>query len=136
MSTSKRRSAVGFSLIELLIVLAIVAALATLAYPDYRQYRLQALRSDGRNLLLELAARQEAHFAHSNRYITDENALENLALPVSSHGHYRAVVSEGPGGYRLLATPRFHDPECATLSLDALGSRGHSGQGDLKRCWG
>ncbi|QLF92767.1 prepilin-type N-terminal cleavage/methylation domain-containing protein [Pseudomonas sp. ABC1] len=136
MSATNRTPAAGFSLIELLVVLAIVATLVTLAYPDYRHYRLQALRSEGRSLLLELAARQEASFAHSNRYLTDETDLRHLGLAVSSHGHYQAVVNEGPGGYRLLAIPRVHDPDCGTLSLDALGSRSHSGQGDLKRCWG
>ncbi|MDQ7974852.1 MAG: prepilin-type N-terminal cleavage/methylation domain-containing protein, partial [Rhodocyclaceae bacterium] len=42
-----RRSASGFTLIELMIVVAVIAILAAIAYPSYQEYVMRSRRVEG-----------------------------------------------------------------------------------------
>ena len=60
----------GFTLIELMIVVAVVAILAAVGYPSYRDYVARGQRSQGQQLLSDIAQRQEQFLLDSRRYAT------------------------------------------------------------------
>jgi len=49
----------GFTLIELMITVAVVAILAVVAYPSYKDHIARGQRSQGQQLLSDIAQRQE-----------------------------------------------------------------------------
>lgn len=136
-----KRSALGFTLLELMIVLVVAAILVSIAIPSYNDYTERARRADGQALLLDAAARQERYFYSNNTYTTDLTLLGYAASPaVSEEGHYQVSAAAGPNGiaagYELTAAPQGPQAsdDCGGLTLDSTGSKGHNGSGS--RCWG
>lgn len=143
----------GFTLIELLTVLAIIAILVAIAYPSYQQYVMRANRSEGKNLLLRIAAEQEKFFTTFNRYSanitgprTGDPATSGLNMDDSTEGaapgdtafYTAAVVVAGNGlSYTLRATPsgafQATDP-CGALTLTNAGVRDAEGPSP-DGCW-
>jgi type IV pilus assembly protein PilE len=60
----------GFTLIELMIVVAVVAILAAVAYPSYQDHIARGQRSQGQQLLSDIAQRQEQFLLDGRRYAT------------------------------------------------------------------
>jgi type IV pilus assembly protein PilE len=73
MKAQKRSS--GITLIEMLIVMAVIAILAAVALPSYERYILRGYRTEARNALLEIAARQERFRYNSPVYAASLGAL-------------------------------------------------------------
>ena len=137
----------GFSLIELMMVLVIVGILTSIAYPSYQDYVARARRTDGKTLLMDVAARQERYFADHNSYSTDVTDLGYTAAN-SKEGFYTATVAagamDGSGdittAYTITAAPvaaawgGSGDTKCGDLILDSRGGQGTSaGTNDV--CW-
>ena len=80
----------GFTLIELLVVIAIIGILLAIATPAYTSYVQQAHRTDAKNALLDLAAREEKYFSINNTYTADPTQLygsgTTFPLGVNSNG--------------------------------------------------
>ena len=72
----------GFTLIELMIVVAVVALLAAVGYPSYRDHVARSQRSQGQQVLSDIAQRQEQFLLDSRSYATalGSGGL-NLSLP-------------------------------------------------------
>jgi type IV pilus assembly protein PilE len=64
------RRASGFTLIELMIVVAVVALLAMVAYPSYQDHIARGQRSQGQQLLSDIAQRQEHVLLDRRLYAT------------------------------------------------------------------
>lgn len=132
----------GFTLVELMIVVVIVGILASVAYPSYQQYVLRSKRSEGKAMLMDIAARQERFYFDKNTYADDLTDLGyGSATPKSAEDNYEASVAAGPSGdiatsYTITITPLSAggDPECGDLTLDSRGTQSSSA-GDLDRCW-
>ena len=60
----------GFTLIELMIVVAVVALLAVVGYPSYRDHIARSQRSQGQQLLSDIAQRQEQYLLDRRQYAT------------------------------------------------------------------
>ncbi len=73
---SKRSSARGFTLVEVMVVVAIVAILAALAYPSYRESIRASQRADVQRALVEAA--QFMRRFHSSR-----DTYAGAALPAN-----------------------------------------------------
>jgi type IV pilus assembly protein PilE len=98
-----RRAAMGFTLIEVMIVVAIIGILAAIAYPSYREYIMRGRMVDGTNGLAEMRARMERHFQDNRDYqnVPGFNSPCNVA---QTYGDFVVTCAAvGPTTYRLEA---------------------------------
>jgi type IV pilus assembly protein PilE len=128
------QKAKGFTIIELLIVMGIVAILAAVAVPNYRKYVLQGFRTEGRNMLLDVAARQE-RFRYNGPYATN---ISKLGLPTpyeSENKKYRLEMVATDLTYTLTAIPQRNQEQdaCGFLTLDNLQQK--TSQKVAPKCW-
>ncbi len=101
------RRACGFTLIELMIVVAVVALLAAVGYPSYRDHVAKAQRSQGQQILSEVAQRQEQYLLDRRAYAT---AASELSWGPPADSKYQAPVftvdnSVVPPRYLVCMTP-------------------------------
>jgi type IV pilus assembly protein PilE len=83
----------GFTLIELMIVVAIVAILAAVGYPSYRDHIARGQRSQGQQMLSDIAQRQEQFLLDARRYAT---TMAELRASVPDGIKYDAPVFTVP----------------------------------------
>ena len=131
----------GFTLLELMIVLSLIAILAAIAVPAYGRFAERARRSDGQNMLLQMAAAQERFFTNNNRYAA--SVVELGVGGTSEDGHYTLTIGPGPSGdtqsFLLTASPAVTSAQasdsCADLTYNSLGVRASSGTTTNGKCW-
>ena len=74
----------GFTLIEVMITVAIIAVLAAIGYPSYRDHIARGQRSEGQQLLADIAQRQEQFLLDRRQYATAFGGGGlNMTLPTS-----------------------------------------------------
>lgn len=142
-ATKAFRRIAGITLIELMLVVAIIGILGAFALPAYQDYVTRAKRTDGRNILMDMASRQERYYFDNNTYTTDPTELGYNADPASSpDGNYSVSINNNPTGdistgYTIVATPTgsFSDPGCGNLSLNSRGVKSSTGSRPNDRCW-
>jgi type IV pilus assembly protein PilE len=141
-----RRSATGFTLIELMLAIAIVAILAAIAYPAFQGPLFKARRSDGLVALMQLQVAQERWHSNHGRYAT---LTELGAAATSPSRHYQIAVEAASAlGFEAVATAtglQARDRVCKVMLLSV--SNGHTqyasgadagvgnGAADNRRCW-
>jgi type IV pilus assembly protein PilE len=147
--TQRRSSSAGFTLIELMVAIAIAAVLATIAVSSYTNQVRKTRRTEARNALLDLAAREERFFSTNNAYTTAFGGLGYAAAfpqPVGS-GYYTVSVCVAPGPgpacagnavtgniFVLTATAvgvQAKDTACASFTVDNTGLQ----NGTNANCW-
>ena len=145
----------GFTLIELMIVVVIATILATIALPMYLGQIRESRRTEARNYLVELAAREERYFATQSGYT---NGASNMGYsgwgsgyPVGS-GYYfinQPIIPDpkaganAPPSYSLNAQPvagkgQDKDTTCASFTIESNGTRSSkdgSGNDTSGTCW-
>ncbi|WP_018949162.1 type IV pilin protein [Thioalkalivibrio sp. ALMg11] len=129
--------ALGFTLIELMIVVAVVAILAAIAYPSYQNYILKSQRADAHDSLLRIQLEQERWRANNRAYASD---LGTLGLPTTSTDtHYELAIEikEATKGsrYTAVASPQGrqkNDTNCDPIELEVTGG---SSKGTPEECW-
>ena len=154
----------GFTLIEMVITVAILGVLAAIAWPIYDSQSAKARRSDAA-VALTNARQALVSFRSDNGDFPADAATATTALrnhlttapntpPVDCRDQRGYQIPAGAGiiscqnlysitvtaadinSFTLTATPTSHpDAECATLTLDHLGTRGRTGSGPVDRCW-
>ncbi|OOZ40075.1 type IV pilin protein [Solemya elarraichensis gill symbiont] len=123
----------GFSLIELLITIVVIAILAVIAYPNYSEFILKSRRLDAQSELMDLAHRQERHYAANATYTVDMTALgyDNSALVTTAEGYYQLNVEAATGAcplsrcFLLKAVPLGHqaNDRFSVIRLHSSGSK-------------
>lgn len=140
-----RRSASGFTLIELMIVVAVIAILAAIAYPSYQEYVMRSRRVEGQALLNDAAARQERWRAQNGSYMQPATPADiaKLKLPnvdKSENGYYTLSIVADATSYTLTATragAQQADKKCGDFTLDSTGKKDITSAttGTVADCW-
>jgi type IV pilus assembly protein PilE len=143
----------GFTLIEVLIVLAILMALVAIGYPNYAGYITKTRRIEGQVALIEAMQQEERYYTRNNRYLAfsstsldpEERHFKWWSGSSAATSAYEIEANACPGQaitqcVELKATPgtekvdtKFHDSECAVLTLNSAGEQTASGSSN--RCW-
>jgi len=118
-----RRS--GFTLIELMVVIVVLSIIMAIAVPTYTDYVLRARRADAREVLSDLATRQEQFFLDNKAYTIDVNDLGRSASSVNNYYNIAIPVFTSTT-YTLQATAvgtQIKDTACPALTLNQAGIR-------------
>ena len=133
---NRPRAREGYTIIELMIVVAIIGVLAAIAFPSYDAYVMRGKRVEGRNALMDAAAREERYYSDNNQYA----ALATAGISSKSeNGHYQISIALGGSNqsFTLTAVPQtFQDDDCGSLTLTNTGVKGITGSGNADNCWG
>jgi type IV pilus assembly protein PilE len=130
-----RRYSSGFSLIEVMVAAVIVAILAMIAVPGYQDSVMKGKRSDGKAGLMNVASRMEQYFLDNKTYTADLTDLGFADPADSPDGYFTISVTAATAAcpvttcYKLSAVPKHSDTNCATLTLDSVGTKGPT------NCW-
>jgi type IV pilus assembly protein PilE len=68
MRSTRAGIAIGFTLIELMIVVAVISILAGIAYPSYMAYASRAKRSDAQQLMQEISLKEGQYILDARAY--------------------------------------------------------------------
>jgi len=145
-----RKSAQGFTLVEIVIVVAIIGILAAVSFPSYVQQVIKSKRSDAHTALFMIAQQQERYFAQNLVYAPDFQTLYNggaaMASMPSPEGEYDVTLvacADPCRAYTLTAAPvagqsQMRDKICVSLSINHLGEKtalDNNGVDSSSRCW-
>jgi type IV pilus assembly protein PilE len=102
MSSNKRMSVAGFTLIELMITVAIVGMLAAIALPSYQSYVARANRAAARAQLTQASQYMQRFYAANDSYSIDRAHANTVwvAMPAA----LRRAPSEGAQTYEISDT--------------------------------
>jgi type IV pilus assembly protein PilE len=144
------RSMRGFTLIELMIVIMIIALLAALGYPSYGAYVTKSRRQAARNVLYQIADRQEQFFLDNKVYAANLTAMGFTAntIGVDQSGQITTssdadrtynvdLANTTATTYTVRSVPQLiqakNDTDCMTLTLTHTGVRAQTGASP--DCW-
>ena len=145
----------GFTLIELMVTIVIATILLSIAIPSYQSQIRKSRRTEARNALLDLAAREERYFSTANTYSQTATDLGYTALgaanPIGSGYYYLTVTASAANpatnllaGYTLTAvaiSTQVNDTACQKFILNQIGqqssvdSGGTTTTGGNSTCW-
>lgn len=134
--SSIRRTALGFTLIELMITVAVVAILAAVAIPSYSEHVRKSRRAQAKADLVELAQQLE-------RFHTVQNTYNGMTLPFTQSprdgkSYYTLSLSGAAtsSSFTLQAVPGTGQDKdkCGTLTLDQAG-RKTPAAAKVAGCW-
>jgi len=119
---SPRRSAAGFTLIELMIAVAVAGVLSGVAYPSFIDQVLKVRRSDALVAMMQVQWAQERWRANQASY----GSLSEIGVPsVSAARHYTLQMgTTTQDGYDVIAMatgPQARDAQCRYMKLTMAG---------------
>lgn len=148
----KKKSVLGFTLIELMITVAIVGVLAAIAFPSYTAYLAKGRRADARVQIASAQQWTERFYSENFNYATDtagNSVTSTFNIQAFSQsprvGDGAAVytlsltVAATSQSYTITAAPvaggSMATDACGNFTLNNTGRRGVSGTEALLTCW-
>ncbi len=122
----QRQRAVGFTLIEVMIVVGIIAILSAIALPSYRDYVLRGQIVDATTALVTFRGRMEQHFQDNRTYATAGAFTTpcELAADQRKVGSFTVSCSAGPTATTYtLSTTGSGQTAAFTFTIDQTGAR-------------
>lgn len=152
MQLTRKKSVLGFTLIELMITVAIVGILAAVAFPSYTAYLAKGRRADARVQLASAQQWAERFYSENFNYATDTagnavattfNAQAFSSSPRVGEGTalytISLTVATTSQTYTLTAAPiagrAMAADACGSYTLNNTGRRGVTGTEALLTCW-
>jgi type IV pilus assembly protein PilE len=142
----------GFTLVELMIVIVIGAILVGIAVPSYQAQVQKSRRTDARNAILDIAAREERLLSVTNAYsaIPTDVGYGGATWPQPVTNSYYQVTVTTPDPAQPAGTTSFiitaqaigiqvGDTACASFSVNQIGSQTaltSGGAQNATTCWG
>ena len=137
MRARRVRSAIGFTLIEVMIVVVIISILGAIAYPSYIKYTAKSRRSEAQQLMQEISLKEGQYILDARQYTS---ALDNTGLNINRQGwtctaancissYYKVKVEiwmdTTPPSYKITAEPVTGSvvETDGTLTLNSIGAR-------------
>ncbi len=133
------RRAVGFTLIEIMIVVAIIAVIAAIALPGYQNQIRDSRRADCAAVLTQGRQMMERYYSRQFTYAGAAAGTDTPAkCPIDGNDQsYRLALSNlSATGYTLTATPQNAQAadECGALSINQAGVKTVGGS-TIDKCW-
>ncbi|HEY3786434.1 MAG TPA: type IV pilin protein [Steroidobacteraceae bacterium] len=143
----------GFTLVELMVVVVIASILLAIAVPSYISQVRKSRRTEARNAVLDLAAREERFLSTANIYSRTPSDLGyGGAFPQAvGSGYYNVDVPAiaapaagpppAPAQFTVTATAlgtQLKDTNCKTFTINQLGqqsSTNSAGADSTATCW-
>lgn len=136
-ANAARRSASGFSLVELMVTVAIIGILASIALPSYNEHVRKSRRAGGAACAAAIAQAMERYYTTALRYTghPDIATLSARCDPDALRFYTMGIDTVAAKTYRITAAPRAGTPQagdsCATLSINQAGTKEPATTG----CW-
>lgn len=137
-STKENRSrltnALGFSLLELLIVLVIIGILAGLAIPRYMNSTTKAKQTEAKELLHQIYLMERSHFDSNDQYWIpspslvaskdDSYAFDSLGVEIMKSARYTYTITGDQDHFTATAEARRldDDPAIDRWQIDETGA--------------
>lgn len=139
---ARQSRALGFTLIEMMIVVAIIAILSAIAYPSYMESVRKSNRADAKSTLMDMAQQMERCMSIYGGYDNASCPFANGASVSSKQNFYTVAVSVPDStSYSLTATashaPQTSDSDCGSFTLNSVGAKTakNSGGSTVTNCW-
>ncbi len=138
---ASRRAALGFTLVEVIIVVLIISVLAAIAYPAYQNSVVKTRRDAAKSCIMEASQFMERFFTTNNlTYVGAPAAWTGCAAGTDVTNHYTVTpAAAGPRAFTVTAAPQglqlAKDTECGTLSINNVGVKTKSGSQSVDYCW-
>lgn len=98
------RSAMGFTLIELMVAVLVVAVLAAIGFPSYRDYVTRGKLAEAHATLAAQRVRMEQYYQDMRSYTGACTAGTVAPPPVGKHFNYACNIAGDGQGYTITAT--------------------------------
>src|SRR3989442_15874938 len=129
MRATRACTAIGFTLIELMIVVAVISILAAVAYPSYMSYTARSRRSDAQQLMQEVALKQGQYILDARAYTA---SLGSGGLNISRSGWTCATTCDNASySISVAVNPDTTTPPFYTISGAPVSGTSQANDGTL-----